>query len=83
MNFTFEVIFPFILDDEEEAFERRKAKSMNQARARCLPMNFRCEDLVGVLKDRDRARELGAGSSLADVEPMTLDSKVGNILLHL
>lgn len=61
--------------DDEDAFERRKAKSMNQARGRCLPMNFRCEDLVGVLKDRDRARELGAGSSLADVEPMNVDSK--------
>jgi len=62
--------------DDEAAFERRKAKSMNQARARCLPMNFQTDDLVGVLKDRDRAREAGAGASLADVEPMTIDSKV-------
>eukprot|EP00111_Clytia_hemisphaerica_P018767 TCONS_00055493-protein len=60
--------------DDEAAFERRKAKSMNQARSRCLPMNFQSNDMVGVLKNRERARELGAGSSLADVEPMNIDS---------
>ena len=53
---------------------------MNQARSRCLPMNFQTDDLVGVLKDRDRAREMGAGASLADVEPMIIDSKVNKIL---
>ena len=43
-------------------------------------MNFQSEDMVGVLKNRERARELGAGSSLADVEPMNIDS---NVILFL
>lgn len=38
-------------------------------------MNFGPDDLVGVLKDRNRARE-HMGSSLADIDPMCLDSKV-------
>lgn len=55
---------------------------MSQARARCLPMNFKTDDIVGVLQNRERAREAGlAGASLADVEPMTIDSTVS--LIHI
>ena len=39
-------------------------------------MNFGTKDMVGVLKDRERAREMNTGSSLADVDPMSIDSKV-------
>uniref|UniRef100_A0A6Q2XEQ2 ATPase family AAA domain-containing protein 2 n=1 Tax=Esox lucius TaxID=8010 RepID=A0A6Q2XEQ2_ESOLU len=57
---------------DEERFERRKSKSMTRARNRCLPMNLRAEDLSsGVLRDRAKV-----GASLADVDPMTLDSSV-------
>ncbi|XP_061667938.1 ATPase family AAA domain-containing protein 2B isoform X2 [Syngnathoides biaculeatus] len=57
---------------DEERFERRKSKSMTRARNRCLPMNLRAEDLAsGVLRDRTKA-----GASLADVDPMSLDTSV-------
>ncbi|KAM6953957.1 ATPase family AAA domain-containing protein 2B [Aplochiton taeniatus] len=57
---------------DEERFERRKSKSMAKARNRCLPMNLRPEDLSsGVLRDRSKV-----GASLADVDPMTVDSTV-------
>uniref|UniRef100_A0A672S1G3 ATPase family AAA domain-containing protein 2 n=1 Tax=Sinocyclocheilus grahami TaxID=75366 RepID=A0A672S1G3_SINGR len=57
---------------DEERFERRKSKSMSRARNRCLPMNLRAEDLAsGVLRDRVKV-----GASLADVDPMNLDSSV-------
>ncbi|XP_060773730.1 ATPase family AAA domain-containing protein 2B isoform X3 [Neoarius graeffei] len=57
---------------DEERFERRKSKSMTRARNRCLPMNLRAEDLAsGVLRDRVKV-----GASLADVDPMNLDSSV-------
>ena len=50
---------------------------MAKARARCLPMNLTPGDVLGVLKDRERARDRQAvGSSLADVDPMTIDNKV-------
>ena len=32
--------------------------------------------MVGVLKNRERAREMDTGSSLADVDPMAIDTKV-------
>ncbi|TNN30539.1 ATPase family AAA domain-containing protein 2B [Liparis tanakae] len=55
---------------DEERFERRKSKSMSRARNRCLPMNLASEDLAsGVLRDRAKV-----GASLADVDPMNLDS---------
>ncbi|XP_071499622.1 ATPase family AAA domain-containing protein 2-like [Diadema antillarum] len=58
--------------DDERRFERRKNKSMARARNRCLPMNLNPEDLAsGVLKDRQRI-----GSSLADVDPMNIDTSV-------
>uniref|UniRef100_A0A8C2HAM0 ATPase family AAA domain-containing protein 2 n=1 Tax=Cyprinus carpio TaxID=7962 RepID=A0A8C2HAM0_CYPCA len=57
---------------DEERFERRKSKSMSRARNRCLPMNLRAEDLAsGVLRDRVKV-----GASLADVDPMNLDTSV-------
>ncbi|XP_060722487.1 ATPase family AAA domain-containing protein 2B isoform X2 [Tachysurus vachellii] len=57
---------------DEERFERRKSKSMTRARNRCLPMNLRAEDLAsGVLRDRVKV-----GASLADVDPMNLDTSV-------
>ncbi|XP_077442604.1 ATPase family AAA domain-containing protein 2B isoform X2 [Stigmatopora argus] len=57
---------------DEERFERRKGKSMTRARNRCLPMNLRAEDLAsGVLRDRTKV-----GASLADVDPMNLDTSV-------
>ena len=48
------------------------------ARARCLPMNFHPEDITGTLKSRDQARGGVIGGSLADVDPMTIDTKVSN-----
>ncbi|XP_056151162.1 ATPase family AAA domain-containing protein 2B [Lampris incognitus] len=57
---------------DEERFERRKSKSMTRARNRCLPINLCAEDLAsGVLRDRVKV-----GTSLADVDPMNLDSSV-------
>uniref|UniRef100_A0A665VI40 ATPase family AAA domain-containing protein 2 n=1 Tax=Echeneis naucrates TaxID=173247 RepID=A0A665VI40_ECHNA len=57
---------------DEERFERRKSKSMTRARNRCLPMNLTADDLAsGVLRDRVKV-----GASLADVDPMNLDSSV-------
>ncbi|XP_060908447.1 ATPase family AAA domain-containing protein 2B isoform X1 [Labrus mixtus] len=57
---------------DEERFERRKSKSMSRARNRCLPMNLTAEDLAsGVLRDRVKV-----GTSLADVDPMSLDTSV-------
>ncbi|XP_037668877.1 ATPase family AAA domain-containing protein 2B isoform X4 [Choloepus didactylus] len=54
---------------DEERFERRKSKSMARARNRCLPMNFRAEDLAsGILRERVKV-----GASLADVDPMNID----------
>jgi len=40
---------------------------------RCLPLNFRAEDLAsGILRERVKV-----GASLADVDPMLLDKSVG------
>ncbi|XP_014667126.1 PREDICTED: ATPase family AAA domain-containing protein 2-like isoform X1 [Priapulus caudatus] len=59
--------------DDEQKFQRRKVKSMARARNRCLPMNFRPEDLTSNVILRDRVK---IGSSLADVDPMKIDSSV-------
>ncbi|XP_042188719.1 ATPase family AAA domain-containing protein 2B [Callorhinchus milii] len=57
---------------DEERFERRKSKSMARARNRCLPMNIRAEDLAsGILRERVKV-----GASLADVDPMNIDTSV-------
>ncbi|KAJ7412148.1 ATPase family AAA domain-containing protein 2B [Willisornis vidua] len=57
---------------DEERFERRKSKSIARARNRCLPLNFRAEDLAsGILRERVKV-----GASLADVDPMIVDKSV-------
>ncbi|XP_041104540.1 ATPase family AAA domain-containing protein 2-like isoform X2 [Polyodon spathula] len=58
-------------DDDEDSFERRRVKSKNGAMNRCLPLNLRKEDLLGLHKDR-----MKIGASLADVDPMQIDSSV-------
>jgi len=59
-------------DSDEAAFERRKARSMSKARKRCLPMNISPEEgVTGIMKDRQNI-----GSSLADIDPMTVDRSV-------
>ncbi|GFT89929.1 ATPase family AAA domain-containing protein 2B [Trichonephila clavipes] len=58
--------------DDERRFEQRKAISMARARNRCLPLNFIEDDLTkGVLRDR-----MKIGSSLADIDPMSIDKSV-------
>ncbi|XP_040210857.1 ATPase family AAA domain-containing protein 2 isoform X2 [Rana temporaria] len=57
--------------DDEEHFERRLVRSRNKAISRCLPMNLQREDLKGLHKDR-----MKIGASLADVDPMQIDSSV-------
>ncbi|XP_035213971.1 ATPase family AAA domain-containing protein 2-like isoform X2 [Stegodyphus dumicola] len=58
--------------DDERRFEKRKAISMARARNRCLPLNFIEDDLTkGVLRDR-----MKIGSSLADIDPMSIDKNV-------
>ncbi|KAK3744968.1 hypothetical protein QZH41_008494 [Actinostola sp. cb2023] len=60
------------IEKEEKRFERRKSKSTAKARLRALPINLTIEDISkGILRDRDRI-----GSSLADVDPMSIDQKV-------
>uniref|UniRef100_A0A8C9UWU0 ATPase family AAA domain-containing protein 2 n=1 Tax=Spermophilus dauricus TaxID=99837 RepID=A0A8C9UWU0_SPEDA len=64
---------------DEERFERRKSKSMARARNRCLPMNFRAEDLAsGILRERVKV-----GASLADVDPMNIDKSVSGLSQHI
>ena len=59
-------------DSDEAAFERRKARSMAKSRKRCLPMNISPEEgVTGIIKDRQNI-----GSSLADIDPMTVDRSV-------
>uniref|UniRef100_A0A8C4ULJ4 ATPase family AAA domain-containing protein 2 n=1 Tax=Falco tinnunculus TaxID=100819 RepID=A0A8C4ULJ4_FALTI len=59
--------------DDEEHFERRRKKqhSCNRDLRRCLPLNFRTDDLKGIHKDR-----MKIGASLADVDPMQIDCSV-------
>uniref|UniRef100_A0A6I8NZ06 ATPase family AAA domain-containing protein 2 n=1 Tax=Ornithorhynchus anatinus TaxID=9258 RepID=A0A6I8NZ06_ORNAN len=57
--------------DDEQQFERRRKRSRNIAISRCLPLNFRKDDLKGIHKDR-----MKIGASLADVDPMQIDSSV-------
>ncbi|XP_072184854.1 ATPase family AAA domain-containing protein 2-like isoform X1 [Excalfactoria chinensis] len=56
--------------DEDEGVERRRMHSRNGTK-RCSPVNFREDELKGVRKDR-----MKLGKSLADVEPMQIDSSV-------
>ncbi|XP_025065682.1 ATPase family AAA domain-containing protein 2 isoform X2 [Alligator sinensis] len=69
--------------DDEERFERRKKRSRNRTLRRCLPLNFRKDELKGVHKDR-----MKIGASLADVDPMQIDcsvrfSSVGGLSTHI
>ncbi|XP_062987169.1 ATPase family AAA domain-containing protein 2 [Elgaria multicarinata webbii] len=57
--------------DDEQRFERRRKRSRNKALSRCLPLNFRKDELKGIHKDR-----MKIGASLADVDPMQIDSSV-------
>ncbi|NWX04665.1 ATAD2 protein, partial [Caloenas nicobarica] len=57
--------------DEDEHFEPHKKHSHNRDLSRCLPLNFRKDDLKGIHKDR-----MKIGASLADVDPMQIDSSV-------
>ncbi|XP_035285771.1 ATPase family AAA domain-containing protein 2-like isoform X1 [Anguilla anguilla] len=57
--------------DDEERFERRRSKNRNRPINRCLPLNLRKEDLLGIHKDR-----MKIGASLADVDPMQIDQSV-------
>ncbi|XP_071659922.1 ATPase family AAA domain-containing protein 2-like isoform X3 [Patagioenas fasciata] len=57
--------------DEDEHFEPHRKHSRNRDLSRCLPLNFRKDDLKGIHKDR-----MKIGASLADVDPMQIDSSV-------
>uniref|UniRef100_A0A8C8UEP5 ATPase family AAA domain-containing protein 2 n=1 Tax=Peromyscus maniculatus bairdii TaxID=230844 RepID=A0A8C8UEP5_PERMB len=56
---------------EDEHFERRRKRNRNRAINRCLPLNFRKDEIRGIYKDR-----MKIGANLADVDPMQLDSSV-------
>ncbi|XP_048363964.1 ATPase family AAA domain-containing protein 2 isoform X1 [Sphaerodactylus townsendi] len=57
--------------DDEQHFERRRNRSLNKALNRCLPLNFRKDELKGICKDR-----MKIGASLADIDPMQIDCSV-------
>ncbi|XP_029447832.1 ATPase family AAA domain-containing protein 2 [Rhinatrema bivittatum] len=57
--------------DDEQCFERCRNRNRNKVLSRCLPLNLRREDLKGIHKDR-----MKIGASLADVDPMQMDSSV-------
>ncbi|KAJ8395293.1 hypothetical protein AAFF_G00034950 [Aldrovandia affinis] len=57
--------------DDEDRFERRRSKNRNRSINRCLPLNLRKEDVLGIHKDR-----MKIGASLADVDPMQIDQSV-------
>uniref|UniRef100_H2YAJ4 Bromo domain-containing protein n=1 Tax=Ciona savignyi TaxID=51511 RepID=H2YAJ4_CIOSA len=59
--------------DDEKKFDRRKSRSMAKARNKCLPMNLSASELATHGFARERVK---IGSSLADVDPMTLDKSV-------
>lgn len=42
-------------------------------------MNFQLDDMTGALRNRERANGNPMGSSLADVDPMKIDSKVSKV----
>ncbi|KAL1767908.1 ATPase family AAA domain-containing protein 2 [Sigmodon hispidus] len=56
---------------EDDHFERRRKRNRNRAINRCLPLNFRKDEIRGIYKDR-----MKIGANLADVDPMQLDSSV-------
>lgn len=57
---------------DQEAFERRKSKRMNLEREKMRPMNMSGKDMSkAIFKERSKV-----GASLADVQPMEMDSGV-------
>uniref|UniRef100_A0A8C4TLB3 ATPase family AAA domain-containing protein 2 n=1 Tax=Erpetoichthys calabaricus TaxID=27687 RepID=A0A8C4TLB3_ERPCA len=56
-------------ESDDEQYERRRSRKRIQNG--CLPLNFRKDDLLGIHKDR-----MKIGSSLADVDPMSIDKTV-------
>ncbi|XP_037783045.1 ATPase family AAA domain-containing protein 2B-like isoform X2 [Penaeus monodon] len=69
---------------DESHFEKSKMRSMAKSRNRCLPMNVKPDDLItGALKDREKI-----GTSLADIDPMSVDrgvnfDSVGGLAHHV
>ncbi|XP_037072228.1 ATPase family AAA domain-containing protein 2-like [Pollicipes pollicipes] len=59
-------------DSGEENFERRKARSMQGFRNKCLPLNFTKADA----SQRAVGERQRVGTSLADVDPMAVDKDV-------
>eukprot|EP00118_Oscarella_pearsei_P018622 m.191381 g.191381 ORF g.191381 m.191381 type:complete len:2209 (+) comp39449_c0_seq4:329-6955(+) len=58
---------------DEKHFEERKKRSMGRARRCILPMNISRKDMMNVsMKERVRV-----GASLADIDPMNIDTNVG------
>ncbi|NXS63353.1 ATAD2 protein, partial [Brachypteracias leptosomus] len=57
--------------DDEEHFERHRKHTHNRDLRRCLPLNFRTNELKSIHKDR-----MKIGASLADVDPMQIDHSV-------
>ncbi|NXP77134.1 ATAD2 protein, partial [Ramphastos sulfuratus] len=57
--------------DDEEHFERHRQLNRNRDLRRCLPLNFRKDELKGIHKDR-----MKIGASQADVDPMQIDCSV-------
>eukprot|EP00063_Salmo_salar_P057920 XP_014032755.1 PREDICTED: ATPase family AAA domain-containing protein 2-like [Salmo salar] len=55
--------------DEDDSSDEEDAEQ--EAKNRCLPLNLRKEDILGIHKDR-----MKMGASLADVDPMAIDQSV-------
>ncbi|KAL7056484.1 hypothetical protein AAHC03_020927 [Spirometra sp. Aus1] len=63
---------PAVVDMDELRFERRRSKSLLHSRSELMPINIKPKDLEsGPLRDR-----LVAGTTLTDIEPMTMDTNV-------
>ncbi|XP_043201023.1 ATPase family AAA domain-containing protein 2-like [Amphibalanus amphitrite] len=60
-------------DSGEDSFQRRKARSMQGFRNKCLPMNFSQSEASQRAGGSERQR---VGNSLADVDPMSIDRTV-------
>lgn len=60
------------VDDEEVRFARRCTKSILHSRSELMPINLKRKDIGSTLNNR-----LLSGSSLADIEPMSVDESVG------
>ncbi|CAG5120006.1 unnamed protein product [Candidula unifasciata] len=58
---------------DEKSFNRRKARSMEKARSRMMPLNSNTSALPTASLIKDRVK---AGASLADIEPMAIDRSV-------